>query len=113
MDLLAVLPAFPLAVVLTSASPGPAMALILRRAALRGTRGAVPTILGLEVGLYLLAVHGGAGVAAVGAAAEVAFPGLRLGRAAVLLVLGLRAWYGVWKDRGNPGEPPEPRRHSV
>ncbi|WP_440104378.1 hypothetical protein [Streptosporangium sp. H16] len=48
MDLVASLPAFVVAVVLISASPGPAMALILRRAALHGFRGAVPTVLGLE-----------------------------------------------------------------
>ena len=52
MDLLASLPAFVPAVLLISASPGPAMALIFRRAALRGLRSAVPTVLGLELGLY-------------------------------------------------------------
>jgi threonine/homoserine/homoserine lactone efflux protein len=113
MDLLAVLPAFLLAVVLISASPGPAMALILRRAALRGTRAAVPTILGLEVGLYLWALAAGAGLAALVAASEVAYTVLRVVGAVVLLALGLRAWYGAWKDRGNPGESPEPRRHSA
>jgi threonine/homoserine/homoserine lactone efflux protein len=41
MDVLASLPAFLPAVLLISASPGPAMALILRRAALRGTRAAL------------------------------------------------------------------------
>jgi hypothetical protein len=59
MDLSAVLPAFLLAVVLISASPGPAMALVLRRAALYGTRAAVPTVLGLELGLYLWALAAG------------------------------------------------------
>jgi threonine/homoserine/homoserine lactone efflux protein len=52
MDLLGLLPAFVVAVLLISASPGPAMALIFRRAALPGLRGAVPTVLGLEAGLY-------------------------------------------------------------
>jgi len=36
VDLIVLLPAFVVAVVLISASPGPAMALILRRAALDG-----------------------------------------------------------------------------
>lgn len=54
MDLIGPLPAFLLAVLLISASPGPATALILRRVALRGTRAAVPTVLGLEAGLYAL-----------------------------------------------------------
>lgn len=45
---MATLPAFLAAVVLISASPGPAMALIFRRAALHGLRSTVPTVLGLE-----------------------------------------------------------------
>ena len=90
------LPAFLLAVVLISASPGPAMALILRRAALRGTRAAVPTVLGLEAGLYVWALAAGAGLAAVVAASEVAYTVLRVVGAIVLLTLGLRAWYAAW-----------------
>ncbi|WP_221623223.1 hypothetical protein [Micromonospora globispora] len=68
MDLLALLPAFVAAVLLISASPGPAMALIFRRAALHGLRAAVPTVLGLEAGLYVWALCAGAGLAAVVAA---------------------------------------------
>jgi threonine/homoserine/homoserine lactone efflux protein len=71
MDLRPVLPAFFLAVLLISASPGPAMALILRRAALRGFRRTVPVVLGLEVGLYAWALLAAAGVAALVAASEV------------------------------------------
>jgi len=107
-----VLPAFLLAVLLISASPGPAVALILRRAALRGTRAAVPTVLGLEAGLYLWALAAGAGLAALVAASEMAYTVLRVVGAAVLLWLGIRAWYAAWKDRGDPGEPPAPR-HSA
>jgi len=47
MELAGSIPAFVVAVVLISASPGPAMALILRRAAVHGFAGAVPTVLGL------------------------------------------------------------------
>jgi threonine/homoserine/homoserine lactone efflux protein len=111
MDLLAVLPTFLLAVLLISATPGPAMALILRRAALRGTRAAVPTILGLEAGLYLWALAAGAGLAALVAASEVAYGVLRVVGAAVLVGLGLRAWWSAWTDRGE-SEPELPRRHS-
>ena len=60
MELATSLPAFLLAVLLISASPGPAMALIFRRAALRGLAGAVPTVLGLELGLYCWALFAGA-----------------------------------------------------
>ena len=71
------LAAFVLAVLLISASPGPAMALIFRRAALRGLPGAVPTVLGLELGLYGWALFAGAGFAALVAASEVAYLVLR------------------------------------
>lgn len=93
------LPAFLLAVLLISASPGPAVALILRRAALRGTRVAVPTVFGLEAGIYLWALAAGAGLAAVVAAPEIASTVLRVVGAGVLLYLGLRAWRSAWRDR--------------
>ena len=99
------LPAFLLAVLLISASPGPAMALILRRAALHGTRAAVPTVLGLELGLFLWALAAGAGLAAVVAASEIAYTVLRVVGAAVLVFLGVRAWRAAWTDRGG-AQPP-------
>ena len=102
MDVLTSLPAFVLAVLLISASPGPAMALIFRRAALRGLRAAVPTVLGLELGLYLWALFAGVGFAALVAASEVAYLVLRVVGAAVLLVLGLRALRAAWRDEGAP-----------
>ena len=73
------LAAFALAVPLISASPGPAMALIFRGAALRGLRGAVPTVRGLALGLYGWALFGGAGFAALVAASEAAYLVLRVG----------------------------------
>jgi threonine/homoserine/homoserine lactone efflux protein len=99
VDVVASLGAFVLAVLLISASPGPAMALIVRRAALRGLRGAVPTVLGLEVGLYVWALFAGAGFAALVAASEVAYVVLRVVGAAVLLVLGFRALRSAWRGR--------------
>ena len=107
-EVLSTLPAFLLAVLLISASPGPAMALILRRAALRGTRAAVPTVLGLEAGLYLWALAAGAGLAALVAASEAAYTVLRVLGAAVLLYLGLRAWLAAYRD-GPDQEPQEER----
>jgi threonine/homoserine/homoserine lactone efflux protein len=102
VDLVSSMPAFVLAVLLISASPGPAMALIFRCAALRGLRGAVPTVLGLELGLYVWALFAGAGFAALVAASEVAYLVLRVVGAAVLLVLGFRAWRTAWRGRGAP-----------
>ena len=95
VDLVSVLPAFVLAVLLISASPGPAMALILRRAALHGTRAAVPTVLGLELGLYLWALAAGAGLASLVAASDAAYTVLRVVGAGVLLYLGIKAWRGA------------------
>lgn len=99
MDLFAMLPAFVVAVVLISASPGPAVALILRRAALHGFRATVPTVLGLEVGLYVWALAAAGGFAAVVAASEVAYLVLRVVGAGVLVYLGVRAWRTAWNER--------------
>ncbi len=92
MDLVQALPAFFIAVVLISASPGPAVVLIVRRAAVYGARAAVPVVLGLELGLYVWAVLAGAGLAAVVAASQVAYTVLRFGGGAFLVVLGVLAW---------------------
>jgi threonine/homoserine/homoserine lactone efflux protein len=102
MDVVHALPAFVVAVLLISASPGPAIALILRRAALRGFRGAVPTVLGLETGLYVWALLAAAGLSALVAASEVGFIVLRVAGAVVLVVLGLRSWRAVLRDRHAP-----------
>jgi threonine/homoserine/homoserine lactone efflux protein len=75
------------------------MALILRRAALHGLSGAVPTVLGLELGLYLWALAAAAGLAALVAASEVAFIVLRVVGAVVLLYLGVRMWRAAWRSR--------------
>jgi threonine/homoserine/homoserine lactone efflux protein len=114
VDLVSSLPAFVLAVVLISVAPGPAMALVIRRAALRGTGGAVPVVLGLEVGLYVWALLAGAGFAALVAASEVAYLVLRVVGAAVLLALGVRAWRAAWRVERQPdtvGEPVLPPGH--
>jgi threonine/homoserine/homoserine lactone efflux protein len=103
VDVVASLPAFVLAVLLISASPGPAMALIFRRAALRGLRGAVPTVLGLELGLYVWALFAGAGFATLVAASEVAYLVLRIVGAAVLLYLGAKALRTAWRERRGGG----------
>jgi threonine/homoserine/homoserine lactone efflux protein len=99
VEIVSSLPAFLLAVVLISASPGPAMALILRRSALHGFRAAVPTVLGLELGLYLWALMAGAGLAAVVAASRTAYLVLRVVGAAVLVYLGVQAWRAALRDR--------------
>lgn len=89
------------------------MALILRRAALHGSRAAVPTVLGLELGLYVWALAAGAGLAAVVAASHVAYTVLRVVGACLLVYLGLRAWRAAWAEhRAEPAEPDPPRSRS-
>ena len=95
---------FVVAVFLISASPGPAVALILRRAALRGFRGAVATVLGLELGLYLWALAAAAGFAALVAASEAAYLVLRVAGAGVLVYLGVRSWRSAWRLRAGTEE---------
>ncbi|WP_086563893.1 LysE family translocator [Streptomyces africanus] len=106
MDLLGLLPPFVVAVLLISASPGPAMILIFRQAALRGWRAAVPTVLGLEAGLYVWALAAGAGLTALVAASEVAFVVLRMVGAVFLVYLGVRAWRTAWRSRTRPEAAP-------
>lgn len=105
MDVVAGLPAFALAVLLIAATPGPAMALILRRSAVRGFSAAVPTVLGLEVGLYVWALLAGAGLAALVAASEAAYLVLRVVGAGVLIYLGGRVLWTVGKDRVRAPDP--------
>lgn len=94
------MPAFVFACLIIAASPGPATALVLRRAALRGFRPTVPVVLGLELGLYLWALLAAAGVAALVAASEVAYLVLRVVGAAVLVYLGGKALLAAWRSRG-------------
>jgi threonine/homoserine/homoserine lactone efflux protein len=111
VDLIALMPAFVVAVLLISASPGPAMALIVRRAAVHGWRAAVPTVLGVEIGLYLWALAAAAGFAALVAASQTAFVVLKVVGAGVLLWLGLRAWRSAWRGADPAGQSAGPDGH--
>jgi len=108
MHLSVSLPAFVVAVLLISASPGPAMALILRRTALHGMRTAVPLVLGLELGLYLWALAAAAGFAALVAASQAAYWALKAAGACVLVYLGVRAWRAAWLERRSVTEADAP-----
>jgi threonine/homoserine/homoserine lactone efflux protein len=79
-------------VLLISAVPGPAVALIIRRCSLGGFRAGVPVVAGLETGLYLWVLAAGAGLAALVATSHVAYTVLRVIGATVLLVLGVQAF---------------------
>jgi threonine/homoserine/homoserine lactone efflux protein len=98
------LPAFVVAVLLIAATPAPAMALILRRAALRGFVGTVPTVLGIEAGLYIWALLAAAGFAALVAASQTAYLVLKVVGAIVLVVMGVRALLAARRGP-HPDEP--------
>lgn len=102
------LPAFLLAVLIIAASPGPAIVLILQRAGAHGFRAAIPTVLGLELGLFLWALAAGTGMAALVAASETAFLVLRVAGAIFLAYLGVRAIRSGWRLRGRDGVDPLP-----
>lgn len=84
------------------------MALIVRRAALRGFGSTVGTVLGLELGIYLWALAAGAGLAAIVAASQTAYLVLRVVGAAFLVLLGVRAW--ITAVRGREARPRRSRR---
>lgn len=103
------LPAFLLAVIVIAASPGPAIVLILQRAGAHGFRAAIPTVLGLEAGLFIWAVAAGTGMAALVAASETAFLLLRIAGAIFLVYLGVKAIRSGWRLRGRDDAQPLPR----
>jgi threonine/homoserine/homoserine lactone efflux protein len=85
------LPAFLFAVVVITATPGPAVALIVRRTALRGLRYGLATVVGLEIGLYTWALLVASGFAVV-AASEFGYAVLKVIGCLVLGWLAIRSF---------------------
>jgi threonine/homoserine/homoserine lactone efflux protein len=100
------LPAFFAAVLLISAVPGPAVALLVRRAAVGGFAGAFPVVLGLESGLYVWILAAGGGLAAAVAASHTAYTVLRVVGSAVLILLGAQAWRAALGRRASGSAAP-------
>lgn len=82
---------FLLVALVLSLTPGPATATVIRVAARDGRRAALGAIAGHSVGVLLWAALSAVGVSALVVASEVAYTGLRVGGAAVLVWLGLRS----------------------
>jgi threonine/homoserine/homoserine lactone efflux protein len=93
------LPAFLVAVLIVSATPGPAVALIVRRTALRGLRYGLATVVGLEIGLYTWALLVASGFAVV-AASEFGYAMLKIVGCLVLGWLAIRSFRCWWLERG-------------
>ncbi|MGH3722475.1 MAG: LysE family translocator [Pseudonocardiaceae bacterium] len=90
------LPGFLVAAVVIALVPGPATALVIRQTLRSGRRGAVCTATGDAAGIVLWALAAGGGVVALLAASDVAYDGLRLVGAVVLVWLGVRS---MWPPR--------------
>ncbi len=103
MHLVTNLPAFLLAVVLVSATPGPAFVVVVRRTAVRGLGYGLATIAGLEIGLYVWALLVASGFAVV-AASQVGFLALKVVGCGVLLWLSWRSFRSWWAERCLPDD---------
>jgi threonine/homoserine/homoserine lactone efflux protein len=99
------LPTFVLAVILLAAVPGPAVAVLIRRAAIGGLPEATPLVLGLESGLYVWIIAAGAGLAALVATSHVAYDVLRVVGAVLLVALGVQAWRAAARHRETDDPP--------
>src|SRR3954465_8580239 len=80
--------------VLVSVTPGPATALVVRSAALRGRREAMLPTLGNSTGILIWALASVLGISALVAASGAAFWALKVVGAVVLVWLGVRALVG-------------------
>jgi threonine/homoserine/homoserine lactone efflux protein len=88
--------AFTGAAVLISMAPGPSTIVIMRQTMLSGRRAGVAAILGNETGVVLWGVAAAVGLSALLAASRLAYDGLRIAGAAVLVYFGARA---LWEAR--------------
>jgi hypothetical protein len=92
--------------VLVSVTPGPATALVVRRAARHGRREAMLTTLGNSTGILTWALASVLGISALVAASEAAFWVLKVAGAVVLVWLGVRALLARGAARAGRAEPP-------
>ena len=85
------IPEFLLVALLVTLTPGPGTATIIRVAVRDGRRAAFGAVLGNSAGVLLWAGLSAVGVSSLILASEVAYTALKVGGAAVLIVLGLRS----------------------
>ncbi len=86
--------------ILVTLTPGPATALVVRSALRGGQREAFMTILGNSAGVLTWALASALGISALVAASEIAFVGLKVAGACVLVYLGVQSLL----RRHTPGE---------
>ncbi|QLQ40372.2 LysE family translocator [Micromonospora robiginosa] len=97
--------AFAGVVALGAMSPGPDFAVVTRRAALAGRAHGMATATGVTAGVLAWAVAATTGVAALVAAAGVAFTVVKLVGAGYLVLLGVGALRSSWRPRHRRPEP--------
>jgi threonine/homoserine/homoserine lactone efflux protein len=85
------LPEFLLIAIVVTITPGPATATVIRVAARDGRRAATSAILGNAGGVLAWGVLSAIGVSSLIVASQIAYDALRIGGAAVLIVLGVRS----------------------
>lgn len=94
--------AFAGAAVLIAMAPGPSTVVIMRQSLRSGRRAGLATVLGNETGVLLWGMAAAVGLSALLAASRLAFEGLRVAGAVVLVWFGVRAlWHA---RRGGPVE---------
>lgn len=94
--------AFAGAAVLIAMVPGPSTVVIMRASMRSGRRAGVVTALGNEAGVLAWGVAAAVGLSALLAASRLAYEGLRIAGAVVLVWFGVRA---LWQSRRG-GRPP-------
>src|SRR5436190_15093510 len=95
--------------IVVTITPGPGTATILRVAGRYGRRAATSAIVGNSIGVLLWGSLSAIGVSSLILASQIAYDVLRIGGAAVLVVLGIRS---LLSRHAEMAEPPdrEPRR---
>jgi threonine/homoserine/homoserine lactone efflux protein len=88
--------AFTGAAILIALVPGPSTVVIMRSSVRSGRRAGLVTILGNETGVVLWGLAAALGLSALLAASQLAYDGLRIAGAAVLVYLGAKA---LWQAR--------------
>ncbi len=87
--------------------PGPSTVMIVRQSVGSGRRAGLVTMLGNEAGVLLWGLAAAFGLSALLVASRVAYDGLRIAGAVVLVWFGARALWAARRARGVAGDPGE------
>ncbi|WP_242910697.1 LysE family translocator [Actinomadura terrae] len=95
------------AAVLIALAPGPSTVVIMRESARSGRRAGMATVLGNEAGVLVWGLAAAAGLSALLVASRLAYDGLRVVGAGVLVWFGVRALWRARRGASGP-EPADP-----